>query len=70
MSQLRIHLGRVRPAIVDHLEKSVESLPHVQSAHVDLAAACVLVEHDGADVGAVADTLRDEGFEPRLQSKD
>lgn len=67
MSELRIKLGRVRPAVVEHLEKSVEAVPHVQSAHVDIGAACVVVEHDGAaDVEEVSATLREEGFEPRL----
>ncbi len=66
MSELRIHLGRLQPAVVDHLEKSVESVPHVQSAHVDLGASCVVIEHDGADVNEVSAALREEGFEPRF----
>lgn len=67
MSEFRIHLGRVRPAVAEHIEKSVESVPHVQSAHVDFDTACVIVEHDGADVEEVSAALREEGFEPRLQ---
>jgi hypothetical protein len=66
MSELRIHLGRVRPAVVDHLENSVESVPHVQSARVDLGESCVVIEHDGADLNEVSAALREEGFEPRL----
>lgn len=66
MSELRIHLGRVRPAIVKHLESSVEAVPHVQSARVDLREACVVVEHDGADLAELSAALRDEGVEPRI----
>lgn len=66
MSELRIHLGRVRPAVVEHLESSIESVPRVQSAHVDLSESCVVVEHDGANLEEVSAALREEGFEPRF----
>lgn len=64
MSSIRIKLKAIRPDLAPHLEKSVESVPHVQSVHVDLAESCVVVEHDGADPKKVAAAVREEGFEP------
>lgn len=65
MSSLRIKLNAVRPDLAPHLEKSVESVPHVQSVRVDVGESAVIVEHDGANPDEVLRALRQEGFEPR-----
>lgn len=65
MSSLRIPVNSVRPDLAPHLEKSIESVPHVQSVRVDVGASCVVVEHDGADRDAVVAAIREEGFEPK-----
>ncbi len=67
MSTYRIKLDEVRPDLAPHLEKSLESVPHVQSVTIDVGSHCVLVEHDGADRGEVDAALREEGFEPRFE---
>lgn len=65
MSSLRIKLNAIRPDLAPHLEKSLESVPHVQSVRVDVGESCVIVEHDGAKPEDVTAALREEGFEPR-----
>ena len=63
----RIQLNSIRPDLAAHLEKSVESVPHVQSVRVDTAASCVVVEHDGANQDEIVAALREEGFQPQTQ---
>jgi copper chaperone CopZ len=65
MSTLRFNVGAMRPDLAPHVEKSVESVPHVQSVHVDLNDSCVLVEHDGADPREIAAALKEEGFDAK-----
>ncbi|ACB75014.1 heavy-metal-associated domain-containing protein [Opitutus terrae] len=65
MKALRIKVNSVRPDLAPHLEKSVESVPHVQAVRVDIDDSCIVVEHDGADPEQVTAALRAEGFEPR-----
>lgn len=66
MATLRIKLDSVSPELAEHLEKSVESVPHVESVGVDVSGSSLLVEHDGADRDEVMAVVRDEGFEARF----
>jgi copper chaperone CopZ len=66
MSTFQFQLNHIPARLVDHLEKSVESVPHVQSVRVDVGACMVTIEHDGADVEEVRTALREEGFQPRI----
>jgi copper chaperone CopZ len=63
----RIKLTEVRPDLAPHLEKSLESVPHVQSVTIEVGNACVLVEHDGANRDEIAAALREEGFDPKFE---
>ena len=67
MSTFQFQLKAIPVGVVDHLEKSIESVPHVQSVRVDAGASTIVIEHDGADLEAVRATLREEGFEPRAE---
>ena len=67
MSTFRFQLNAIPAEVVDHLEKSIESVPHVQSVRVDAGAATVVIEHDGADVDEIRATLREEGFQARVE---
>jgi copper chaperone CopZ len=66
MATLHIKVDSVSPALAEHLEKSIESVPHVQSVGVDADASCIVVEHDGAERDEVIAALREEGFEARF----
>lgn len=67
METLRIKVDSVSPELAEHLEKSVESVPHVQAVGVDVDAGCVYVEHDGATPDEVMAAVREEGFEARFE---
>jgi hypothetical protein len=62
MTTLRIQIGSVRPDLIAHLEKSVESVPHVQAAHFEPGSSTLLLEHDGANIEEIAAAVREEGF--------
>jgi copper chaperone CopZ len=62
-------LSSVRPDLAPHLEKSIESVPHVQAVHVEIGSSCVVVEHDGADSAEIIAALREEGFELQPRRK-
>ena len=64
MSSLCYKLNNVRPDLAAHLEKSVESVPHVQAVTFDAQNARLVVEHDGAREEDVVAALREEGFAP------
>lgn len=65
MNPIRIKVNSIRPDLAPHLEKSVESVPHVRAVRVDVGESCIVVEHDGANPEEVTAALREEGFEPR-----
>ncbi len=67
MSTYRIHLNQLRPDLAPHLEKSLESVPGVQSVSIEVGERCVLVEHDNADRETLAAALREEGFQPSFE---
>jgi copper chaperone CopZ len=67
MSIYRYQLDTIRPAMASHLEKSLESVPHVQSVGIEIGSSRVSVEHDGADSDKIIAVLREEGFEPRME---
>lgn len=66
MSTFRFQLNAIPAELVDHLEKSVESVPHVQSVRIDISAATLVIEHDGASIDEVRAAMREEGFKPQI----
>ena len=67
VSTYRIHLDELRPDLAPHLEKSLESVPGVQSVVVEVGERCVVVEHDNADREVLVAALREEGFRPSFE---
>lgn len=65
METLRYKIASIPPDLEAHLEKSLESVPHVHAVRVEPGTSCVLVEHDGADSTEVLAALREEGVELR-----
>jgi copper chaperone CopZ len=49
-------------ACASHVKKTLESVPRVRSATVDLKAGAAAVEHDGADSAALASAVAAEGY--------
>jgi len=58
-------LESIRPDLAAHLEKSIESVPCVQSVRIEMGAARVVVEHDGVNPDEILAALREEGFQPK-----
>ncbi|GEM_PF-6229163 len=63
MDTLHYTVAALPTDVVDHVEKSLESVPHVQSVRFDADSSCVIVEHDGANAQEVIAALREEGIE-------
>jgi copper chaperone CopZ len=45
-----------------HIEKALESVPHVMSVEIDPAAKMAIVEHDGADFGKLISAVKQLGY--------
>lgn len=67
MSTYRIRVNELRPDLAPHLEKSLESVPGVQSVSVEVGEGRVVVEHNDADREELAAAIREEGFQPRFE---
>lgn len=67
MSLYRINIPAIPADAVPHLEKSIESVPHVESARVESDESRIVIEHDGAaDHDEIITALRAQGIEPEL----
>ncbi len=51
---------------VAHVTKTLQALPGVQSADVQLEAGHALVQHENADVPAMLEALDDAGYEAQV----
>jgi copper chaperone CopZ len=67
MKTFRYKVADIRPDLEAHVEKSLESVPHVQSVHIEADSSSVIIEHDGADADEVLAALHEEGI--RIQAE-
>lgn len=67
MPTYHIRLDQLRPHLAPGLERSLESVPGVQSVMIETAARRVVVEHDDTDLDPLVDAIRDEGYEPSFE---
>ncbi len=63
MPTFEFPLQGLRPELAPHLEKSLAAVPRVRSAHVDLGAGRVEINHHGASEVGIRAVLHRIGVE-------
>ena len=69
MSTLHLHIDNLTEDAtgLEHLEKSLESVPGVHSVEIDSANRRAVIEHEGADPRKLAAAAAEEGYKAEVK---
>jgi copper chaperone CopZ len=65
--QTRLRIAKLAPSDTAHVEKTLEALPAVTSAHVESPGSVAMVEHDGTAGDEMIAAMRHLGYVAEIE---